>query len=73
MKFAIIEVVNGNFFIRAEGITDIASAKTQYHARCQALWNAQDVVTACVMIANERLDCIEGYRELIYHGTNPEE
>ncbi len=66
-KYAIIEVVNGNFFIRAEGITSLENAKTQYHGRCQTLWNAQDVVTAHVMIANEQLECVERYKEYIHH------
>lgn len=67
MKYAIIECVNGNYFIHSEGITAIDSAKTQYHARCQALWNAPDVVTAHVMIADEQLNAVEGYKEFIHH------
>lgn len=67
MKYAIIECVNGNYFIRAEGITVLENAKTQYHARCQALWNASDVITAYVMIADEQLDAVEGYKEFIHH------
>lgn len=67
MKYAIIECVNGNFFVRAEGITAIESAKTQYHARCQTLWNAQDVIKAYVMIVDEQLDVVEGYKEFIHH------
>lgn len=67
MKYAIIECVNGNYFIRAEGITSLENAKTQYHARCQALWNAQDVITAHIMIADEQLDVVEGYKEFIRH------
>ena len=67
MKYAIIECINGNYFIRAEGITSIESAKMQYHARCQALWNAPDVITAHVMIADEQLDAVEGYKEFIHH------
>ena len=67
MKFAIIKVINGNYFIHAEGITDIANAKMQFHGLCQTLWNAQDVTTACVMIVNEHLDCIEGYKEFVHH------
>ena len=67
MKYAIIECVNGNYVIRAEGITTIESAKTQYHARCQTLWSAQDVITAHVMIADEQLNVVEGYREFIHH------
>ena len=67
MKYAIIKVVNGNYSIHAEGITDIASAKTQFHGLCQTLWNATDVITAHVMIADEQLNVVEGYREFIHH------
>lgn len=73
MKYAIVKVINGNYFIHAEGITDIANAKTQFHGLCQTLWNAPDVITGCVMIVNEQLNIVEGYRESIYHGTQEEE
>ena len=66
-KYAIIDVVNGNFFIRAEGITSIESAKQQFHTRCATLWNAQDVITAHVMIADEQLNAVDGYKEFIHH------
>lgn len=65
--FSIIKVINGNFFIHAEGITDVANAKTTFHSVCTTLWNAEDVTTACVMIANEQLDPVEGYKEYIHH------
>jgi len=67
MKYAIIKVINGNYFIHAEGITDMVSAKTQFHGLCQSLWNASDVITAEVKIMDENLDCVEGYQEFIYH------
>lgn len=67
MKYAIIKVINGNYFIHAEGITDLANAKTQFHGLAQTLWNAPDVITAYVMIADEQLDCAEGYKEFIHH------
>lgn len=67
MKYAIIKVINGSYFIHAEGITDKAAAKTQFHGLCQTLWNASDVITAEVMIVNEQLDCVEGYKENIHH------
>ena len=67
MKYAIIKCVNGNYSIHAEGITDLASAKTQFHGLCQTLWNAPDVITATVSIANENLGCEEGYIEFIHH------
>lgn len=67
MKYAIIKVINGNYFIHAEGITDVNDAKTQFHGLCQTLWNASDVITAEVMIVDEQLDCVEGYKEFISH------
>lgn len=71
MKYAIIKVINGNYFIHAEGIIDIASAKVQFHGLCQTLWNAPDVTTAYVMIADEQLDAVEGYKEYIHHESAP--
>ena len=67
MTYAIIECINSNFFVRAEGITDLAAAKTQWHGRCQVLWNEPSVTTAYVMIADEQLDPVEGYKERISH------
>ena len=67
MKYAILKCINGNFFVHAEGITDLANAKTQFHGLCQTLWNAPDVITAYVMIADEQLDVVEGYKEFIHH------
>ena len=72
MKYAIIKVINGNFFIHAEGITDLGNAKTTFHGLCQTLWNAPDVLSAYVMIADEQLDAAEGYKEYIHHEAAPE-
>ena len=72
MKYAIIECVNGNYVVRAEGITALANAKTQYHGRCQTLWNAQDVIKAFVAIVDEQLDVVEGYKEYIHHEASAE-
>lgn len=72
MKYAIVKVINGNYSIHAEGITDIVTAKTQFHGLCQTLWNAPDVLTACVMITDENLDVAEGYKEFIFHRETPE-
>jgi hypothetical protein len=72
MRYSIIKVINGNYFVHAEGITDIASAKTQFHGLCQTLWNAPDVLSAYVMIADEQLDVVEGYKEFIHHNPSPE-
>ena len=67
MKYAIVKVINGNYSIHAEGITDVNNAKTSYHGLCQMLWNAPDVETAMVMIVDENLDCVERYKEFIHH------
>ena len=67
MKYAIIKVVNGNYSIEAEGITELANAKTNFHGLCQTLWNAPDVITATVKIVDENLDCVEGYKEYVTH------
>lgn len=67
MKYAIIKVINGNYFIHSEGITDLSSAKTQFHTVCATLWNAPDVETAMVKIVDEQLDCVDGYMDLIIH------
>ena len=67
MKYAIIKVINGNYFIHAEGITVLANAKTQFHGLCQTLWNADDVLSATVKIVDENLDCVEDYKEFITH------
>lgn len=67
MKYAIIKVINGNYAIHAEGITSLANAKTNFHGLCQTLWNAPDVISATVIIADENLDCVEGYKEFITH------
>lgn len=72
MKYAIIKVVNGNYSIDAEGITDINSAKVTFHGLCQTLWNAPDVITACVKIIDENLDTVEGYKEFISHNNEEE-
>ena len=67
MKYAILKCINGNYFIHAEGITSLESAKTQYHGLCQTLWNAPDVITAHVMITNEQFNVVDGYKEFIHH------
>ena len=65
--YAILKCINGNYAVHAEGITSIESAKVQFHGLCQTLWNAPDVITAHVMIADEQLDPVEGYKEFVHH------
>lgn len=67
MNYAIVKVSNGNYFIESEGFTDLDKVKVSFHGVCQALWNAPDVISACVMIVDENLDAVEGYKETIRH------
>lgn len=71
MIYAIIKCINGSFSIHAEGITELANAKTGFHGLCQSLWNAPDVRSANVAIVDEQLDVVEGYKEYIHHDTAP--
>lgn len=71
MKYAIIKCSNGGFAIESEW-SDIIKAKVQFHGVCRTLWNSPDVLTAKVMIVDEQLNCVEGYREYIFHETEPE-
>lgn len=76
MVYAIIKVINGNYFVHAEGISDISSAKSQFHGLCQVLWNAPDVITGTVAIVNENLEIVreytQSYIEYISHEPAPE-
>ena len=67
MIYSVIKVINHSYFIHSEGITDLSAAKVQFHGLAQTLWNAADVQTAMVMIADENLDAVEGYKEYITH------
>ena len=71
MKYAIIKMVNGTFAVHAEGFTDLSNAIVSYHGVCRDLWNAADVITACVSIVDENLLIVQGYREFISH-VHPE-
>ena len=73
MVYAIIKVINGNYAIHAEGITDINAAKVSFHGLCQTLWNAPDVLDACVAIVDTNLNVAEGYREHIFHASNADD
>lgn len=66
MKYSLIQVSNGNYSIVSE-TTDLNSVKVGFHNLAAALWNAPDVVTACIMIVDENLDRVEDYKEFISH------
>lgn len=66
MKYAVIVCVNGTYQVKAEGLA-LEAAKVNFHGTCQSFWNAADVVTAEVMIVDEQLDVVEGYKEFVHH------
>lgn len=67
MKLAIINCVNGNFSVIAEGIETDQAARVAFHDRCKILWNAPDVLTGEVAVVDEQLDVYQGLKELIHH------
>lgn len=69
MKYSIAIVSNGNFRIAEEGFTVFESAVVRFHNYCETMWNSSDVETGCVMIADEKMQCVNGYRELIKWNT----
>lgn len=72
MKYAVIKCINGAYSIHSEGWTEVEHAKVNYHGLCQTLWNAEDVLTAKVMLVDEQLNCVEGYSEFVHHEAQEE-
>lgn len=66
----LLYVLTISFSVRAEGLT-LEGAKVNFHGLCQTFWNAADVINAYVMIADEQLDVVEGYKEFIHHDSAP--
>lgn len=66
MKYAIIKSINGAISVDSE-FSELEKAKVRFHGVAQTLWNAEDVLTAKVMIVDEQLNCVEDYREYIHH------
>ena len=67
MKYALINVTNGNFAIVSEHGENLQAAKIAFHNRCSALWGDTPTLSAEVKIVDENLDTVEGYREYIHH------
>ena len=66
MKYSIIKCINGAFTVDSQH-GELTLAKVRFHAVCQTLWNAKDVITGKVMIVDEQLNCVDGYAEYIHH------
>lgn len=67
MKYAVVKTVNGTYSIHSEGFTDLEKAIVNYHQACATYHNADDVITACLMIVDENLNRVGEYREFISH------
>lgn len=67
MKYAVASVTNGNFAIHSEHGTNLVGAKMEWHSYSRALWNDPATTTAMVIIVDENLDVVEGYKEYISH------
>lgn len=71
MKYAVLKVSNGHFFVHSEW-SDLTQAKVDFHGLCRTFWNAPDVITGKIMIVDEQLNCVDGYSEYIFHEPQPE-
>lgn len=65
MKYAVLKCINGNFSVHAEGFTELSKAVVSYFGLCQMLWNADDVITADIMLVDEHLFRMGNYYEHI--------
>ena len=72
MKLAVIQCVNGNFSVAAEGIETEQAARVAFHNRCTVLWNAPDVLTGEVAVVDEQLDVYHDCKEFISHAPQAE-
>lgn len=71
MKLALIQCVNGNYSVVAEGIQTEQAALVAFHNRCGILWNASDVITGEVAVLDEQLDVYHDCKEFITHLEQP--
>lgn len=67
MKYAVVQVVNGNFSVVSEHGENLNGARVNFHTVCGNLWNSQDVITARVEIVDDTLSCVDGHVEVISH------
>ena len=67
MKYYIVTVTDGNIVVRAEGITNLESAKQSFHHWCELLISDKSFLKGMVKLLDENLDCVEGEMEFIQH------
>lgn len=73
MKYSVVQCVNGNYSVVAEGL-DESGAKKSFWNRCTVLESAADVITGHVAILTEELYVFAGYNQQFSHpAPEPEE
>ena len=76
MKYAILQVSDGNFLVKSEHGEDIEAALVAYGSLFSALWAEKSVKHATIMIADENLNVVMGMKNDIGHdepAPEPEE
>lgn len=69
MKYAVIQVVNGNFTVSSEHGENKQGGIVAFHNLSAALWNASEEVEAVVKLVDNNLDVVDEYEEFISHGA----
>ena len=60
MKYAVVQVVNGNCSVVAEGFSDANKARITYHNTCKVIYNdIANVDTMAVMIMDNMGNIVE--------------
>ena len=55
MKYAVVKCSNGSFSVVSEW-DELSKAIVNFHNTCTALWNAEDVHSACIAICDEEMN-----------------
>ena len=69
MNYAILKIVNGNFFIHSEHGANKDAAIMEWHNVCRALRNDAATQKAVVKVVNDDGNLVNGYYEMITHET----
>lgn len=67
MKYAILQVSDGNFLVKSEHGDDLEAALVAYGSLFSALWGEKSVKHATIMLADERFNVVMGMKHDIGH------
>lgn len=65
--FYIVTITDGNLAVRAEKMTNLETAKQNFHHWCELLISDKSFSTGMVKLLDDNLDCVEGKMEFIQH------